>query len=82
MRLPAVDEEGSGTVSEPLEFVDLGRLMVAERGNLVADLRALGPRLLNQVLALALALMGFRSGSGLPESPLIVGNGMDDFESH
>ena len=75
--LPAPKAEG-GMVSGLLEFIDLDSVIVAESGNPIADLAALGHGLLNAALA---ALMGAATGSGLLESIPFIGKGLDVFES-
>ena len=78
--LPAGKEEG-GMVSGLLEFIDLDSVVVADSGNPIADLAALGHGLLNAALASVAALMGAATGSGLLESIPFIGKGLDVFES-
>ena len=78
--LPAPKAEG-GMVSGLLEFIDLDSVIVAESGNPIADLAALGHGLLNAALAAIAALMGAATGSGLLESIPFIGKGLDVFES-
>ena len=79
--LPAADGDGSGMVSGLLEFIDLDSVIVADSGNPIADLAALGHGLLNAALAAVAALMGAATGSGLLESIPFIGKGLDVFES-
>ncbi len=78
--LPSPDGDG-GIVSGLLEFIDLDSVIVAESGNPIADLAALGHGLLNAALAAIAALMGAATGSGLLESIPFIGKGLDVFES-
>ena len=78
--LPAADGSG-GMVSGLLEFIDLDSVIVADSGNPIADLAALGHGLLNAALAAIAALMGAATGSGLLESIPFIGKGLDVFES-
>ena len=78
--LPAADGSG-GMVSGLLEFIDLDSVIVADSGNPIADLAALGHGLLNAALAAVAALMGAATGSGLLESIPFIGKGLDVFES-
>ena len=78
--LPAAREEG-GMVSGLLEFIDLDSVVVADSGNPIADLAALGHGLLNAALAAVTVLMGAATGSGLLESIPFIGKGLDVFES-
>ena len=78
--LPAADGD-SGMVSGLLEFIDLDSVIVADSGNPIADLAALGHGLLNAALASVAALMGAATGSGLLESIPFIGKGLDVFES-
>ncbi len=78
--LPSPDGDG-GMVSGLLEFIDLDSVIVAESGNPIADLAALGHGLLNAALAAIAALMGAATGSGLLESIPFIGKGLDVFES-
>ena len=78
--LPAPKAEG-GMVSGLLEFIDLDSVIVADSGNPIADLAALGHGLLNAALAAIAALMGAATGSGLLESIPFIGKGLDVFES-
>ena len=64
-----------------LEFIDLDSVIVADSGNPIADLAALGHGLMNAALAAMTALMGAAAGSGLLESVPFVGKGLDMFES-
>ena len=68
-------------VSGLLEFIDLDSVIVADSGNPIADLAALGHGLLNAALAAIAALMGAATGSGLLESIPFIGKGLDVFES-
>ena len=68
-------------VSGLLEFIDLDSVIVADSGNPIADLAALGHGLLNAALAAVTALMGAATGSGLFESIPFIGKGLDVFES-
>ena len=80
--LPASgDGESGGMVSGLLEFIDLDSVIVADSGNPIADLAALGHGLLNAALAAVAALMGAATGSGLLESIPFIGKGLDVFES-
>ena len=63
--LPSADGD-SGMVSGLLTFIDLDSVIVADSGNPIADLAALGHGLLNAALAATAALMGAATGSGLP----------------
>ena len=56
-------------------------MIVADSGNPIADLAALGHGLLNAALAAVAALMGAATGSGLLESIPFIGKGLDVFES-
>ena len=78
--LPVPKAEG-GMVSGLLEFIDLDSVIVADSGNPIADLAALGHGLLNAALAAIAALMGAATGSGLLESIPFIGKGLDVFES-
>ncbi len=78
--LPAAGGSG-GMVSGLLEFIDLDSVIVADSGNPIADLAALGHGLLNAALAAIAALMGAATGSGLLESIPFIGKGLDVFES-
>ena len=78
--LPVADGSG-GMVSGLLEFIDLDSVIVADSGNPIADLAALGHGLLNAALAAIAALMGAATGSGLLESIPFIGKGLDVFES-
>ena len=78
--LPAADGDG-GMVAGLLEFIDLDSVIVADSGNPIADLAALGHGLLNAALAAIAALMGAATGSGLLESIPFIGKGLDVFES-
>ena len=78
--LPAAGN-GGGMVSGLLEFIDLDSVIVADSGNPIADLAALGHGLLNAALAAIAALMGAATGSGLLESIPFIGKGIDVFES-
>ena len=78
--LPAAGGDG-GMVSGLLEFIDLDSVIVADSGNPIADLAALGHGLLNAALAAIAALMGAATGSGLLESIPFIGKGLDVFES-
>ena len=78
--LPVPKAEG-GMVSGLLEFIDLDSVIVADSGNPIADLAALGHGLLNAALAAVAALMGAATGSGLLESIPFIGKGLDVFES-
>ena len=60
---------------------DLDSVIVADSGNPIADLAALGHGLLNAALAAVAALMGAATGSGLLESIPFIGKGLDVFES-
>ena len=62
--LPSSDGESGGMVSGLLEFIDLDSVIVADSGNPIADLAALGHGLLNAALAAVAALMGAATGSG------------------
>ena len=79
--LPATGDSDSGMVSGLLEFIDLDSVIVADSGNPIADLAALGHGLLNAALAAVAALMGAATGSGLFESIPFIGKGLDVFES-
>ena len=79
--LPAAGGDGGGMVSGLLEFIDLDSVIVADSGNPIADLAALGHGLLNAALASVAALMGAATGSGLLESIPFIGKGLDVFES-
>ena len=79
--LPSADGDGGGMVSGLLEFIDLDSVIVADSGNPIADLAALGHGLLNAALAAVTALMGAATGSGLLESIPFIGKGLDVFES-
>ena len=79
--LPAAGDGGGGMVSGLLEFIDLDSVIVADSGNPIADLAALGHGLLNAALAAIVALMGAATGSGLLESIPFIGKGLDVFES-
>ena len=79
--LPSADGDGGGMVSGLLEFIDLDSVIVADSGNPIADLAALGHGLLNAALAAVTALMGAATGSGLFESIPFIGKGLDVFES-
>ena len=79
--LPAAGGGGGGMVSGLLEFIDLDSVIVADSGNPIADLAALGHGLLNAALAAIAALMGAATGSGLLESIPFIGKGLDVFES-
>ena len=79
--LPSSDGESGGMVSGLLEFIDLDSVIVADSGNPIADLAALGHGLLNAALAAIAALMGAATGSGLLESIPFIGKGLDVFES-
>ena len=79
--LPAAGGDGGGMVSGLLEFIDLDSVIVADSGNPIADLAALGHGLLNAALAAVTALMGAATGSGLLESIPFIGKGLDVFES-
>ena len=79
--LPAAGGNGGGMVSGLLEFIDLDSVIVADSGNPIADLAALGHGLLNAALAAVTALMGAATGSGLLESIPFIGKGLDVFES-
>ena len=79
--LPSSDGESGGMVSGLLEFIDLDSVIVADSGNPIADLAALGHGLLNAALAAVAALMGAATGSGLLESIPFIGKGLDVFES-
>ena len=79
--LPAADGNAGGMVSGLLEFIDLDSVIVADSGNPIADLAALGHGLLNAALAAIAALMGAATGSGLLESIPFIGKGLDVFES-
>ena len=78
--LPSPGGDG-GMVSGLLEFIDLDSVIVADSGNPIADLSALGHGLLNAALAAVAALMGAATGSGLLESIPFIGKGLDVFES-
>ena len=78
--LPAADGD-DGMISGLLEFIDLDSVIVADSGNPIADLAALGHGLLNAALASVAALMGAATGSGLLESIPFIGKGLDVFES-
>ena len=78
--LPASDGD-DGMISGLLEFIDLDSVIVADTGNPIADLAALGHALLNAALASIAALMGAATGSGLLESIPFIGKGLDVFES-
>ena len=79
--LPSSDGESGGMVSGLLKFIDLDSVIVADSGNPIADLAALGHGLLNAALAAVAALMGAATGSGLLESIPFIGKGLDVFES-
>ena len=79
--LPASGDGDGGMVSGLLEFIDLDSVIVADSGNPIADLAALGHGLLNAALAAVVALMGAATGSGLLESIPFIGKGLDVFES-
>ena len=79
--LPSSDGGSGGMVSGLLEFIDLDSVIVADSGNPIADLAALGHGLLNAALAAVAALMGAATGSGLLESIPFIGKGLDVFES-
>ena len=79
--LPASGDGDGGMVSGLLEFIDLDSVIVADSGNPIADLAALGHGLLNAALAAVAALMGAATGSGLLESIPFIGKGLDVFES-
>ncbi len=79
--LPSSDGESGGMMSGLLEFIDLDSVIVADSGNPIADLAALGHGLLNAALAAVAALMGAATGSGLLESIPFIGKGLDVFES-
>ena len=79
--LPAAGGDGGGMVSGLVEFIDLDSVIVADSGNPIADLAALGHGLLNAALASVAALMGAATGSGLLESIPFIGKGLDVFES-
>ena len=79
--LPAAEGDGGGVVSGLLEFIDLDSVIVADSGNPIADLAALGHGLLNAALAAIAVLMGAATGSGLLESIPFIGKGLDVFES-
>ena len=71
-----------GAAPERDEFdIDLDSVIVADSGNPIADLAALGHGLLNAALAAIAALMGAATGSGLLESIPFIGKGLDVFES-
>ena len=77
---PAPGGDG-GMASGLLEFIDLDSVIVADSGNPIADLAALGHGLMNAALAAMTVLMGAAAGSGLLESVPFVGKGLDMFES-
>ncbi|MDE0377680.1 MAG: DotA/TraY family protein, partial [Rhodospirillales bacterium] len=79
--LPVSGDGDGGMVSGLLEFIDLDSVIVADSGNPIADLAALGHGLLNAALAAVAALMGAATGSGLLESIPFIGKGLDVFES-
>ena len=56
--LPASGNGEGGMVAGLLEFIDLDSVIVADSGNPIADLAALGHGLLNAALAAVAALMG------------------------
>ena len=64
-----------------MEFIDLDSVIVADSGNPIADLAALGHGLINAALAATAALMGAAAGSGLLESIPFIGRGLDVFQS-
>ncbi len=78
--LPVADGDG-GMVAGLLEFIDLDSVIVADSGNPIADLAALGHGLPNAALASVAVLMGAATGSGLLESIPFIGKGLDVFES-
>ena len=78
---PGGDGAGGGMASGLMEFIDLDSVIVADSGNPIADLAALGHGLINAALAATAALMGAAAGSGLLESIPFIGKGLDVFQS-
>ena len=78
---PGGDGAGGGMASGLMEFIDLNSVIVADSGNPIADLAALGHGLINAALAATAALMGAAASSGLLESIPFIGRGLDVFQS-
>ena len=78
---PGGDGASGGMASGLMEFIDLDSVIVADSGNPIADLAALGHGLINAALAATAALMGAAAGSGLLESIPFIGRGLDVFQS-
>ncbi len=78
---PGGDGASGGMASGLTEFIDLDSVIVADSGNPIADLAALGHGLINAALAATAALMGAAAGSGLLESIPFIGRGLDVFQS-
>ena len=78
---PGGDGASGGLASGLMEFIDLDSVIVADSGNPIADLAALGHGLINAALAATAALMGAAAGSGLLESIPFIGRGLDVFQS-
>ena len=66
---------GEGLMDEILDFIDLETVMVADSGNPIADLAAMGHHLIYSSLSAMTLLAGAAVGSGLFES--LPGGGLE-----
>ena len=72
---------GEGLMDGVLDFIDLESVMVAESGDPIADLAAMGHNLIYSSIGAMTLLAGAAAGSGFLESVPMVGRGLDVFES-